>query len=164
MAFQFWNLDVVAFCPLKKCLGIAMLCLICLRFSIPWCFQRWIWFYSPNLDVMFFWGHGIAISWLFGLGISILWFMCFHGFVFRGCPCNNLKLSINQNRRNRWCQIVRRTIWLFISLFIYLRFMYRWQYIKTDDLKVQLNCIAVQIIRYMHANWCQLTTINNNIT
>ena len=110
VAFQFWNLNVVAFCPLKKCLGIAMLCLICLRFSIPWRFQRQIWFYSPNLDVTFFWGHGIAISWLFGLGIPILWFMCLHGFIFRGCPRNNLKVSINQNRRNRWCQIVRRTI------------------------------------------------------
>ena len=40
---------------------------------------------------------------------------------------------------------------LFILL-IYLHFIYRWQYIKTHDLKVQLNCIAVQIIRYMHAN------------
>ena len=37
-------------------------------------------------------------------------------------------------------------------LFIYLHFIYRWQYIKTHDLKVQLNCTAVQIIRYMHAN------------
>ena len=37
-------------------------------------------------------------------------------------------------------------------LFLYLHFIYRWQYIKTQDLKVQLDCIAVQIIRYMHAN------------
>ena len=37
-------------------------------------------------------------------------------------------------------------------LFIYLHFIYSLQYIKTHDLKVQLNCTAVQIIRYMHAN------------
>ena len=43
-------------------------------------------------------------------------------------------------------------IMLDIYSFIYFYFIYRWQYIKTHDLKVQLNCIAVQIIRYMHAN------------
>ena len=39
-------------------------------------------------------------------------------------------------------------------LFIYLHFIYRLftLYIKTHDLKEQLNCIAVQMIRYMHAN------------
>ena len=31
--------------------------------------------------------------------------------------------------------------------FIYLHFIYRWQYIKTRNVKVQLNFIAVQIIR-----------------
>ena len=41
---------------------------------------------------------------------------------------------------------------VFIYLFIYLHFIYHWQCIKTHDLKVQLKCIAVQIIRYMHAN------------
>ena len=99
-----------SFSSSEKCLGITMLCLICLCFSISWCFQRRMWFYSPNLDVIFFGGHGIAISWFFGLGIPILWFMCLYGFVFRGCPCSNWKVSTDQNRRNRWCQIVRRTI------------------------------------------------------
>ena len=37
--------------------------------------------------------------------------------------------------------------WSYSIYFIYLRFIYCWQYIKTHDLKVRLNCIAVQIIR-----------------
>ena len=54
VAFSSWNLDVVAFCPLKKRLGITMLWLICLRFSMSW-----------------FFGLGISMSWFFGLGISM---------------------------------------------------------------------------------------------
>ena len=36
-------------------------------------------------------------------------------------------------------------IYLFIYLLIYVYSIYSWQYIKTHDLKVQLNCIAAQI-------------------
>ena len=57
VAFWFWNLDVVAFCPLKKRLRITMSWLICLRFSMSW-----------------FFGLGISISWFFDLGISMSWF------------------------------------------------------------------------------------------
>ena len=63
--FQSWNLNAVAFYPLKKRLGITMLSLICLRFSMSW-----------------FFGLGISMSWFFGLGISMSWYMCLHGLVF----------------------------------------------------------------------------------
>ena len=43
VAFWSWNLDVVAFCLLKNCLRITMSCLICLRFSMLWCFSTRIW-------------------------------------------------------------------------------------------------------------------------
>ena len=33
---------------------------------------------------------------------------------------------------------------IWILFFVYLHFIYRWQYIKTHALKVQLNCIEVQ--------------------
>ena len=56
VAFWPWNLNVVAFCSLKKHLGITMSWLICLRFSMSWLF-----------------GLGISISWFFGLGISMSW-------------------------------------------------------------------------------------------
>ena len=39
MVFQSWNLDVVGFCPLKKCLGITMSWFNCLRSSMLWCFS-----------------------------------------------------------------------------------------------------------------------------
>ena len=65
VAFWPWNLDVVAFCSLKKHLGITMSWLICLRFSMSW-----------------FFGLGISMSWFFGLGISMSWYMCLHGLVF----------------------------------------------------------------------------------
>ena len=35
----------------------------------------------------------------------------------------------------------------FLFIYFYLHFIYRWQYIKTQDWKVQLNYVAVQIIR-----------------
>ena len=37
VAFQSWKLDAVAFCPLKKSLGITMPWLICHRFLMSWC-------------------------------------------------------------------------------------------------------------------------------
>ena len=35
--FQSWNLDAVAFFPLKQCLGITMSRFSCLCFSMSWC-------------------------------------------------------------------------------------------------------------------------------
>ena len=52
-----------------------------------------------------------------------------------------------RNNRHIFVSVLQGNLFI-----IYLHFIYRWQYIKTHDLKVQLNCIAVQIIRYMHAN------------
>ena len=64
VAFWSWNLNVVAFSPLKKRHGITMSWLICLRFSMLWRF-------SPR----------ISMSWFFGLGIPMSWYMCLHGFI-----------------------------------------------------------------------------------
>ena len=73
--FQSWNLNAVAFYPLKKRLGITMLSLICLRFSMSW-------FFGLGISMSWFFGLGISMSWLFGLGISMSWYMCLHGLVF----------------------------------------------------------------------------------
>ena len=54
VAFWSWNLDVVAFCPLKKCLGITMSWLSCLRFSMSLCF-------SLRISMSWFFGHGISM-------------------------------------------------------------------------------------------------------
>ena len=70
-----WNLDVVAFCPLKKRLGITMLWLICLRFSMSW-------FFGLGISMSWLFGLGISMSWFFGLGISMSWYMCLHGLAF----------------------------------------------------------------------------------
>ena len=95
VAFWSWNLDVVAFCPLKKRLGITMLWLICLRFSMSWFFglgisMSWFfglgismsWLFGLGISMSWFFGLGISMSWFFGLGISISWYMCLHGLVF----------------------------------------------------------------------------------
>ena len=64
--FSTLDLDAVAFCPLKKCLGITKSWVICLYFPM----SR-------------FFGLVISMSWLFGLGISMSWYMmCLHGLVF----------------------------------------------------------------------------------
>ena len=55
VTFWSWNLDVVAFCPLKKRLGITKPQLICLRFSMSWCF-------SPRISISRFFGLGISMS------------------------------------------------------------------------------------------------------
>ena len=57
--FKSWNFDVVVLCPLKRCLGITMLWLICLRFSMSrcrgvlvpksWCRGFWSW--NPDVVV-----------------------------------------------------------------------------------------------------------------
>ena len=59
------------------------------------------------------------------------------------------KISYYSNIKQMHCDnpILIITGTLFIYLFIYLHFIYRLQYIKTHDLKVQLNFIAVQLIR-----------------
>ena len=64
-AFWSWNLDVVAFCRLKKCLGITMSWVNCLRFSM-----------SRFFDL------GISMSWFFGLGILMSYYICLQGLVF----------------------------------------------------------------------------------
>ena len=82
---QSWNLDVVAFCPLKKRLGIMMLWLICLHFSMLWCFSPRIpmsWFFGLGILMSSFFDFGISMSWFFGLGIPMSWYMCLHGLVF----------------------------------------------------------------------------------
>ena len=80
MAFWSWNLDVVAFRPVKKRLGITMSWLICLRFSMSWCF-------SPRLSMSRIFeslcrSFGISMSWFFGLGVPMSWYMCLYGLVF----------------------------------------------------------------------------------
>ena len=67
--------DVVAFCPLKKCLRTTMLWLNCYHFSMSWCF-------SHRILMCWFFGLGISMSWLFGFGISMSWYMCLHGLIF----------------------------------------------------------------------------------
>ena len=73
--FISWNLDVLAFCPLKKCLGITISWLICLRFSTSWCF-------SLRVLMSRFFGLGISMSGFFGYGIPMSWYMCFHSLAF----------------------------------------------------------------------------------
>ena len=73
VAFWSWNLDIVAFSPLKKHLGITMPWLICLHFSMPWCF-------GPRISMSQFFGHEFSMLWFFGLGIP--WYMCLHSLVF----------------------------------------------------------------------------------
>ena len=80
VAFWSWNLDVVAFRPVKKRLGITMSWLICLRFSMSWCF-------SPRLSMSRIFeslcrSFGISMSWFFGLGVPMSWYMCLDGLVF----------------------------------------------------------------------------------
>ena len=85
VAFWSWNLDVVAFCPLKKRLGITMSWLICLRFSMSWFFGLGIsmsWFFGLGISMSWLFGLGISMSWFFGLGISMSWYMCLHGLAF----------------------------------------------------------------------------------
>ena len=69
VAFWSWNLDVVAFRPVKKRLGITMSWLICLRFSMSWCF-------SPRLSMSRIFeslcrSFGISMSWFFGFGVPM---------------------------------------------------------------------------------------------
>ena len=73
--FISWNLDVVAFFTMKKCLGITMSWLICLHFSTSWCF-------SPRVLMSRFFGLGISMSWFFGCGIPMSWYLCFHSLIF----------------------------------------------------------------------------------
>ena len=79
------ELDVVAFCPLKKRLGITMPWLICLRFSMSWFYGLGIsmsWLFGLGISMSWFFGLGISMSWFFGLGISISWYMCLHRLAF----------------------------------------------------------------------------------
>ena len=88
VAFWSWNLDVVAFCPLKKRLGITMLWLICLRFSMfsmSWLFGLGIsmsWLFGLGISMSWCFGLAITMLWFFGLGISMSWYMCLHGLAF----------------------------------------------------------------------------------
>ena len=75
VVFWSWNRDVVAFCPLKKRLGVTMSWLICLHFWMSWCF-------SPRISILWFLGLGISMSWFFGLGIQMSLYICLHGLVF----------------------------------------------------------------------------------
>ena len=76
VVFQSWNPDVVAFCLLKKWLGmITMSWINCLCFSMSWCL-------SPRVSMSRLFGLGISMLWFFGLGISMSCFMCLHGLVF----------------------------------------------------------------------------------
>ena len=68
VVFCSWNLDVVAFRPLKECLVITMSWLNCLFFSMSWCF-------SPRTSMSRFFGLGISMSCFFGLGISMSWYV-----------------------------------------------------------------------------------------
>ena len=72
VAFSSWNLNVMAFCPLKKCFGITMLGLNCLHFLISWCFSPWI-----SMSQCF----GLEISMSCCFGISMSWYMSLHGLV-----------------------------------------------------------------------------------
>ena len=66
----------LAFCALKKCLGITMSWLSCLcRFWMRW------WF-SPRITMSCFFGFGILMTWFFGLQISMSWYMCLHSLAF----------------------------------------------------------------------------------
>ena len=85
MVFQSWNLDVVAFCPLKKCLGITMWWLIFLHFSVSWCFAPQVsmsWCFGLGISMLWLFGLGISMSWFFGLRIPMWWYMCLRGLVF----------------------------------------------------------------------------------
>ena len=76
VVFQSWNPDVVAFCLLKKWLGIITMSWInCLCFSMSWCL-------SPRVSMSRLFGLGISMLWFFGLGISMSCYMCLHGRVF----------------------------------------------------------------------------------
>ena len=86
--FISWNLDVVAFFTLKKCLGITMSWLICLRFSTSWCF-------SPRVLMSRFFGLGISMSWFFGYGIPM------------SCICASTAsfLLSSWNQKEKICQL-----------------------------------------------------------
>ena len=85
----------MAFCPLKKRLGITMSWLISLCFSMSRFFGLGIsmsWFFGLGISMSCFFrlgismpwlfGLGISMTWFFGLGISISWYMCLYGLVF----------------------------------------------------------------------------------
>ena len=72
-AFQSWKFNVMAFCPLKKGLGIMISWLICLHFSISWCPES----RSPRILKSQFFGFEISMSWFFGIGIPMSWYLVF---------------------------------------------------------------------------------------
>ena len=80
VAFWYWNLDVVAFRPVKKRFGITMSWLISLRFSISWCFSARL--SMSQIFESLCRSFGISMSWFFGLGVPMSWYMCLHGLIF----------------------------------------------------------------------------------
>ena len=80
VVFQSWNLDVVAFCPLKKCLGITMLWVNCLC-----------------LSMLRYFGLRISMSWIFGLGQNYCIECCSTIFPFNSLSSNKKFLACCTN-------------------------------------------------------------------
>ena len=75
----------MAFCPLKKHLGITMSWLICLHFSMSWFFGLGIsmsWFFGLGISMSWFFGLETSMSRFVGLGTSMSWYMCLRRLAF----------------------------------------------------------------------------------